>query len=325
MPANLSPEYLAAEKILRAAKSNDERLLALEEMLRTIPKHKGTEKMQADIRRRISKIRQARETKRARKGFSHRIVKEGAGQVALVGAPNVGKSQLLQALTNAEPEIAPYPFTTLMPQPGMMQFEDIQIQLVDLPPFSPEHTETWLPEMVRAADAVLLIVDLAGYPLQQIDFILERLEKVKIKLVKESVPALPFNIAQKRTLLLCNKSDVPGAPESFEVLKELYGGRFDLLAISAKENTNLDTLRRAIFDLLHIIRIHSKAPGKPVDLSAPFTLPKGSTLIEFAETVHKDFENLKFARLWGPGAKFDGQTIHRDHVLQDGDIVELHL
>jgi len=325
MPANLTPEYMAAEKIFRQAKTDEERLVALEEMLRTIPKHKGTEKMQGDIKRRIAKIRLSREKKGGKKGFSHHVQKEGSGQVALVGAPCSGKSQLLKSLTNAEPEIAPYPFTTALPMPGMMHFEDIQIQLIDLPPFSPEHTESWLHEIVRAADAVLFIVDLAGYPLQDLEFILSRLEKVKLKLAKEPNPSVPFNIAQKRTILVCNKIDAPGAPDNFEVLKEFYSSRFPMLAVSALENTNLDKLRKAVFDMLHIIRIYPKEPGKDVDRSTPFTVREGSTLLDFAKEVHKDFLDLKFARLWGASAKFDGQTINRDHVLVDRDIVELHL
>jgi hypothetical protein len=325
MPANLTPEYRNADEVFRQAKTDEDRLLALEEMLSTIPKHKGTEKMQADIKHRIAKIKLAKEQKGGKKGFSYHIPTEGSGQVALVGGVNVGKSQLLKSLTHAEPEIGPWPFTTSIPLPGMMAFEDIQIQLVDLPPFSPEHTEHWVPEMVRSANVVLLVTDLTEASLQDIDFVMDRLDQVKLKLVREIDPSQPFNIVQKRTLLVCNKLDGPDALGNFEVLKELYGGRFDLISVSALEGTNLDALRRAVFDLLRIMRIYPKQPGKPVDRSTPFTIPIGSTLLEFAQVVHKDFLNLKFARLWGTGAKFDGQTINREQVLHDRDIVELHL
>jgi len=325
MPANLTPEYKNAEQVFREAKTDEERLPALEQMLSTIPKHKGTEKMQADIKHRIAKIKLAKEQKGGKKGFSYHIPTEGSGQVVLAGGTNVGKSQILKSLTHAEPEIGPWPFTTAVPLPGMMAFEDIQIQLVDLPPFSPEHTEPWVPEMVRSANAVLLVTDLAEASLQDIDFVLDRLDQVKLKLVREIDPSQPFNIVQKRTLLVCNKLDSPGGTENFEVLREFYSDRFDMLAVSATEGTNLDGLRRAVFDLLRIMRIYPKQPGKPVDRSTPFTIPIGSTLLEFAQVVHKDFLNLKFARLWGPGAKFDGQTINREQVLNDRDIVELHL
>lgn len=316
-----------AEKIFKAAKTNRERMEALEEMLRTIPKHKGTDKMQADIKRRISKLKHGMEKQAAKKGgFSYKIPAEGAGQIALVGAPNVGKSSFLNTLTNAEPEVAPYPFTTAMPFPGMMPYEDIQIQLVDLPPFSPDHTEAWLPEMVRAADAALLVTDLVGAPLQNIEFILERLENVKIHLVREIDESLPFNITQKRTVMVCNKLDeAPNGVEDFEVLKEFFGDRLDMIPVSTKTGENLDELKKAMFELLKVIRIYPKEPGKPVDRSEPFTIPEGSTLLDFAKTVHKDFLDLKYARLWGESAKFDGQTIKADQVLHDGDVVELHL
>jgi ribosome-interacting GTPase 1 len=325
MPANLTPEYINAEQEFRRAKTDDERLACLEEMLRTIPKHKGTERMQGDIKRRIAKIKLATEKKAGKKGFTHHVDKEGSGQIVLLGGPNTGKSQILKGLTNAEPEIAPYPFTTALPMPGMMKYEDIQIQLIDLPPFSVEHTESWLPELARGADGALLIVDLAGYPLQDIDFILERLDHVKLKLVREPDPSQPFNISQKRTILVGNRIDLPESRESFEILKELYGNMFDMIAVSAQEGTGMDELRKMIFRMLHIIRIYPKEPGKPVDQSTPFTIPENSTLLDFAQEVHKDFLNLKFARVWGPSAKFDGQTITREQVLHDCDIVELHL
>ncbi len=326
MPANLTPDYLAADRAFKEAKTDEERIAALEEMLRTIPKHKGTDKMQADIKRRISKVRQAAEKQSAKKGgFSHRVLPEGAGQIALAGGPNTGKSRLLKALTNAEPQVAPYPFTTVLPMPGMMDFEDIQIQLVDLPPFSPDHTESWLPEMFRAANAVMMVLDLSGDPLQDYDFIIERLDKVKICLVRDPDPEAPFNISQKRTMIVCNKLDADGAAENFEALRELIGERFPMIAVSVEQGTHLDLLRRAAFDLLQIIRIRPKEPGKPASKDQPFTVPRGSNLMDFAKVVHKDFENLKYARVWGLSSRFDGQTVTRDHILADGDIVELHL
>jgi hypothetical protein len=148
---------------------------------------------------------------------------------------------------------------------------------------------------------------------------------VKLKLVREPDPSQPFNISQKKTILVGNRIDLPESPETFEILRELYGDRFDMIEISAKEGTRMNDLRAMIFHMLRIIRIYPKEPGKPVDRSTPFTIAENSTLLDFARVVHKDFLNLKFARLWGLGAKFDGQTITREHVLHDGDIVELHL
>ncbi len=328
MPANLTPDYLAAEKRYRQAKTDDEKLACLEEMLSAIPKHKGTDKMQADLRRRISQMkkRASESQTRRRKGFSHKIPKEGAGQVVLLGAPNVGKSQLLAAMTNARPDVAPYPFTTRAPIPGMMSFENCQIQLVDIPPVSDEHTEHWIPEIVRAADGVLLVIDL-GSPdvLQQVEYPIARLERTKIKLVAAPEESCPPNVTQKKTLLIANKADMEKAQEIFSTLKDLYGEQLPLLAVSAKSGAGLDELRHAVFDLLEIVRIYSKSPGKQADMNTPFTVPRGSTVLNFAEAVHKDFAaELRFARIWG-SAKFDGQQVTKDYVLADGDIVELHV
>jgi len=165
MPANLSPAFLAARDRLNRSKTDEERLDALQEMLATIPKHKGTEKMQADIRRRIAKLKEkAEQQRRSGKGgaVGYHVPREGAAQVALVGVPNAGKSSLLAALTRATPDIAPYPLTTVRPQPGMMEFEDIQIQLVDLPPITRDYTEGWVYGLIRLADTVALCVDLGS-------------------------------------------------------------------------------------------------------------------------------------------------------------------
>ena len=137
MPANLTPEYLAAEEEFKSAQSHEEKIAALERMLSTVPKHKGTEKLQADIKRRLSRERKEGHKKGGARTVPFWLVKkEGAGQVALIGPPNAGKSSLLAALTNARPEVADYPFTTHAPTPGMMAYENIQVQLIDLPPVS---------------------------------------------------------------------------------------------------------------------------------------------------------------------------------------------
>ena len=173
MPANVTPEYRNAEQDYRRASNHQEKIAALERMLATVPKHKGTEKLQADIKHRLSQER----TETHRKGAPHSapfylVEKEGAAQVALVGPPNSGKSQLTAALTHARPEVAAYPFTTRMPIPGMMFFEDVQIQLVDLPPFSREFTEPWLPQVIRGANASMLVADLSDADvLDEIEFI----------------------------------------------------------------------------------------------------------------------------------------------------------
>jgi hypothetical protein len=314
-----------AEHRFRQAATNEEKLAALEDMLSTIPKHKGTEKMQADLKRRISKLKKETQQKKgsaAKQRPFYQVDKEGAGQIALVGPPNSGKSQLLAALTHATPDVADYPFTTRAPLPGMMAFENVQIQLADLPPVDREFSEPWLFGIIRNADAVWLVVDGSNDDvLAQTDAMLTHLEDVGIQLVPPTATGIP---RAKHTLLVVTKVETPKAEENFEILNEFFGQRFPMLAVSALNGTNLDRLRQQTFEMLGVIRLYTKAPGKPIDKSAPFVLKKGATVMDAARRVHKDFaEHLKFARIWG-SERFDGQMVNREHVLADGDVIEFH-
>lgn len=326
MPANLTPEYLDAEERFKAAKTTPEKTAAVEEMLRTIPKHKGTEKMQADLKRRLSKLRGEAHKKGGAKAAPpvSYVEKEGAGQVALVGPPNTGKSALLARLTHATPEVADYPFTTRLPQPGMMSFENIQIQLVDLPPLHPEFGEAWLPQAIRNADAAALVVDLAAPEvLEQVSDTLALLEKSKTLLGAGTEP-LGTGFVRKPALLVGTKLDLPGTRDTWAALGELWRSRFMLHALSTVTGEGTEEFRRAVFDLLGIVRVYTKAPGKKADLTAPFVLPRGSTVLAVAERVHKDIAaHLKFARVWGH-SKFNGQMVQRDTVVEDSDVVEFH-
>ena len=217
MPANLTPDYLEAERRFKSAKTTEEKIAAIEEMMATIPRHKGTEKMQADLKRRLSKLR-AEQARRptSRAGIIHRVEKEGAGQVAMVGPPNSGKSLLVRRLTHAMPEVADYPFTTRVPLPGMMPFEDVQIQLVDLPPVHPDFPESWLYQIIRNADAALLVVDLSDPDLlEDLETTLGQVANAKVQLDQAELPSTPGWL-RKRTLLVANKIDASGAPENLE-------------------------------------------------------------------------------------------------------------
>lgn len=336
MPANLTPQYRAAEERHRAAVTPEEKLITLREMLALLPKHKGTEKLQADLKQRISKLQdqsQAGRSRARRMSFDH-VPREGAGQVALVGPPNAGKSSLLAALTRAQPEVAPYPFTTQVPQPGMMAFEDVQIQLVDTPAVSSEHTPPWLPGLVRSADLALFVLDLAEPALlEQVESVLERLAASRVELVAPAPEALKAAGAARsadplvkpvKTLALGNKADLPGAEVGRELLAELLGARLPLIAVSAADGSGLESLRRQVFSLLDVVRVYAKEPGKPPDRERPFVLPRGSTVANLAGCIHRDLaEHIRFARVWGTST-FDGQTVHRDHPLADGDVIELH-
>jgi len=325
MPANLTPEYLEAERRFKGAKTTEEKITALEEMQATIPRHKGTEKMQAELKRRLSKLRteQARRPV-SRAGIIHRVEKEGAGQVALVGPPNSGKSLLVRRLTHATPEVADYPFTTRAPLPGMLQFEDVQIQLVDLPPVHPEFHESWLYQVIREADRALLVVDLSDPDLlEDLETTLAQLANAKVQLGEGEAPNIPGWLS-KKTLLVANKLDASGAPDDLEILKELYGNRFRILPVSAETGEGLEQLRSEVFELLEVIRVYTKAPGKKLERSAPYVLKRGSHLMDLAGRVHHDFlSQLKYARVWGHG-RFEGQMVNRDYILADKDVVELH-
>jgi ribosome-interacting GTPase 1 len=328
MPANLSPEFKAAEDEYRQARDPQAKLACLEKMLSTIPKHKGTEKMQADIKRRISRLKEGLSKKAGKKGFAVKVEKEGAAQLVLVGAPNAGKSALVEITTNARTEAADHPFSTRLPVPGMLVFEDLQFQLVDLPPVSEEYMEPWVTDIIRTADAALWVVDAGDPELEEkVEEVTGLLTRKKLMLCGPDTPLSEGHDPVRRvhTLLVATKTDIEGAKAGLTWLKERFTPEFAILPLSALVDTDFTALKRAVFDLTRIMRVYSKTPGKEADLSKPHILHRGDCLIDFAKVVHKDFaEKLRFARVWGAG-KFDGQRIQRDQELSDGDVVELHM
>ncbi len=324
MPANLPPQYFEAEKNFRAAKTPEEKIVALEEMLAIMPHHKGTDHLRAELRSRIAKLTQLAAKKSGAQRASMVIEREGAAQVAVIGLPNAGKSQLVCSITNASPTVAEYPFTTYTVTPGMMEFENIQIQLLDTPPLAPQAIEWWLPPLLRRADAFLLMVDLNNAPLAQMESLIEQLEKMRISIGIDQSEEEKI-LSRKKALLAGNKVDLPGARENYTALQNKYGNQLPMLAISAREKIGLEELKLKIFQVLDIIRVYTKIPGQKPDLNDPIILERGSTLADAASAVHKDFlAKLKYARLWGSG-KHDGIMVKRDHIMQDGDIIELHL
>ena len=329
MPANLTPQYYAAEERFKRAKDDRERLKALKEMLAVMPKHKGTEKLQGDIKRKIARLKEDLQGDGSKKGarrFSFSVEKEGAGQISIVGPPNAGKSQLCNALTNASFEVADYPYTTRMFQPAMMPFEDVQIQLVDLPPLSEEHLENWVPSIIKGSDAALIVLDLSdGSILDKLDVLTSILSHHKIEPVDEFHEDYDSPVTRLKSIFVGNKIDAPAAKDNLSVIEELYGEKYAFIPFSAKEKVNLEKLRHEIIELLEIVRVYSKRPGHPADSENPFVFRRGDTLIDFAKAVHKDFtENLKFARVWSED-KYDGQRINKDYVLSDKDVIELHI
>ncbi|MBU0702742.1 MAG: TGS domain-containing protein [Chloroflexi bacterium] len=328
MPINLPPEALKAEKLYRAAQSITERIARLEEFLAIIPKHKGTDRLRADLRRKLSKLKDASQTKKgvSRQESAFQIDREGAGQVVLVGPANVGKSALVAALTNATPEVSAAPFTTWQPTPGMMEVGNVQIQLIDTPPLDSDYVNPELIQLIRRADLILLVVDVQTNPIQHLEDTIALLEEYRI------VPhRLKERYAEERPLIfvpllvLANKTDDESTEEVFELFCELLEEEWPVLPVSATTGRNLERFKKAVFEQLEIVRVYTKAPGKQPNLIAPFVLKKGDTVEELAGKVHQDFrKNLKAARVWGSAA-YDGQMVGRDHVLQDGDVVELRI
>jgi len=328
MPANLPPEYLEAEKRYRAAKNPTEKLACLEDMLTLLPKHKGTDKLRADLRRRVSKVKAASQAKKGggKRESAFQIDKEGAGQVVVVGPANVGKSALVARLTNANPEVANFPLTTWKPTPGMMPIENIQVQLVDTPPLNRDYVEPELLDLIRRSDLILLVVDLQTDPVEQLEETVNLLEENRI------VPSHLRDKYEEQRLLklipflvLANKNDDENTDENLEIFRELTDNDWPMISVSTITGRNLELLKNILVDKLQIIRVYSKAPGKEPDLTAPFVLKRGSTVEDFAGKVHKDFvDKLKIAKVWGDSV-FDGQMVQRDYILRDGDVVELHI
>jgi hypothetical protein len=326
MPANLTPQFIKARERFHKAKEPDEKLAALEEMLRTIPRHKGTDHMVGDIRKQIAKLQDASlRSKKGRGGGGHdHMPKEGAGQAVLVGPPNSGKSSLVAALTNARPEVADYPFSTLVPVPGMMRFEDVPVQLVDLPPLSAEYTEPWVYSLIRAADVALIVLGLDELDLLEgrLEEILLWIEERRIELVVDRLSSEEGadHVIQVTARIVLTKADL--VKDAGTVLAGLP---FPGVAVSTLSGEGLDGFARMTFDALKVIRIYTKLPSKKPDLKEPYTLPAGSTALDAVRIVHGEFaERLKYVRIWGSG-RFDGQQVPSDYRLADGDIVEIHV
>jgi len=327
MPTNLPPEYFEVERRYKSAQSVKAKIECLEELLSTIPKHKGTDKLRADYRKRLSKLKSAPQTKKglSRHESAFHIDKEGDGRVIVIGSANVGKSSLVAKYTHAVPEISSSPYSTWTPTPGMMNYENIHIQIIDTPPLDRDFIEPDLVDLIKNSDLILLMVDLQAFPIQQFQDNIKLLENHRI---------VPLHFKQRHSeekltpipmIIVVNKDDEKKLDEDFEVLCELLEDEWSIISISLKENRNLEKLGEEIYIKMNIMRIYSKPPGKEVDRTQPFALKKGSTVLDFARKVHKDFyEKLKNARIWGSGV-YDGQMVGRDHILQDGDIVELHL
>ena len=316
MPANLPPTYYKLKHQHEAAKTDEERLQLLEEMLRIIPKHKGSEKVVSDIRRRIAAHKKAPSEKgkgSGRRSYSEHIPKQGAGQIVLLGPPNTGKSQILAKFTNANAEVSITPYTTTTPVVGMLPYENIQFQLIDTPSIMQDFISPTVLTLIRNADLALPVVSLAS------DNLLEDLDMV-MAILNE----VDEDVSEDAYLIVANQLDAAGADERLDIFKEFYGEMFQVYPISAETGDGKEVLLQGLYTALEILRVYPKAPGKAVERDDPIVLPIGSTVLDAAMGLHKDFEEFKFARIWGP-QWHDGQSVSRNDVVYDGDVVEFHL
>lgn len=328
MPANLTPQYHKAEQAYRSAATPQEEIACLEVMLREIPKHKGTDKLQADLKQKIARLRkESAHAKPGGKRAGFRLPKQGAGRIVLIGAPNAGKSQLLASLSHAHPVIADYPFSTREPLPGMMPWDDIAIQLVDTPPITREVFEPEVQSLIRSADVVALVVDLGSDDGgQQAAEVVAAIQQTKTKLAKSTyLDPDDVGISYTACVLVFNKSDVPEAEDRLAFFRESLELDWESFVVSAKEKTGLERLANRMFELLDVIRVYTKLPTKKTaDFDRPYTLPRGAVLADLARLIHNDMaESLKSARIWGT-AVHDGTSVKGDYVLHDKDVVEIH-
>lgn len=328
MPANLTPQYKKAEEEYRRAQTPEEEVACLEKMLREIPKHKGTDHLQADLKTRLKQARAEVEAAKSapKKGKSYKFPRQGAGRAVLLGGPNSGKSRIVAELTNAKPEVADYPFTTREPAPAMMPWEDVKVQLIDTPPITSEHCESYLTAMVRTSDIALLCMNGASDDgPEDTQAVIEQLASRKTVLATETgFDEENMAIVRIKTLLVVTHADDPDLASRKEFFDELVPNQFEVQLVELDRRDSAEALRNRIFEFLNVIRVYTKAPGKPADWKDPFCLPCDGTVADLAALVHKDLaESLKYAKVWGPGVH-DGQTVGPDHVLADKCLVELH-
>jgi ribosome-interacting GTPase 1 len=329
MPANLTPQYFKAEEAYRRASTPEEELQCLQEMLRELPKHKGTDKLQAELKQKISKAKKEADSagRAGKKGHGVRIPRQGAGRAVVLGGPNAGKSQLLRSLTRATPDVAEYPFTTREPSPGMMPWEDVMVQLIDTPPITADILEPYHQGLIRGADLALLLVDLASDDgIEQYEDVMNRLHATKTRLGRESyLDENDIGLSYTQTFLVPNKIDADEATTRLELLHEVCDDALPEYVISALHGTGLEPLRDAIYRALDVVRVYTKLPSKKEpDFDRPYTVRRGGTLADVAAMIHKDFASqLKFARVWGSQVH-DGTTVKGDYVLHDRDVIELH-
>ena len=328
MAANLTLQYQRAEEAYRQAKSTAERVRCLEEMLRLLPKHKGTDKIHADLRRKLKEARQleTQERSTAGRGRRFRLPAQGAGTVIVIGAPNSGKSRLVAELTNAAPEVAPFPFATREPCPGMMRWDQIDVQLVDTPPVAAGHIEPYVLDFVRTADLTLLTLDASRD--EALDETLDLLQCFQIRKTvlaqRKAFDPVDKTILHVPALLVATHCLAEDADVRLSLFRETTAEDWPTVSVDFDPPSGIPALAASIIEKLQLIRVYMKRPGEAPDLAEPLALPGGSRVSDLAIQIHNSWaERLRRARIWDH-AGGRGDWVNPDYVLEDRDIVELH-
>ncbi len=390
MPANLPAEAKHKWREASQARRPQEKIEKLQEFLSLVPKHKGTENLRAQVKRKIAILRKEIAEKKRKKagvgGPKFFVEKEGDAQIVILGSTNVGRSSLLSLLTNAKVEISNYSYTTKEPTPGMFQYQDLQFQIVEAPALMEGSADrgTWGLQTLTAArntDGLILMIDLSRDPVEQLSLISGELGKariltrkpkarveierkymgarLKIILLGRLVGCTSKDVEQllksygirdatvkiqgeatiddvedaifegtvyRPAIIIANKVDLPTAAERIEQLKDLVGEEMKILAVSCKAKSGLEKLGSEIFEMLDIIRVYTKEPNERFPSKKPFTIRRGSTILDLAKRIHSDFyKQFSYAKVWSKRLRFSPQKVGGTFTLEDSDTVEIHM
>ena len=390
MPTNLPPEAKDKWAEVESTRNPREKIQRMQEFLSLVPQHKGTMKLRGQIKKKMAVLRKEMEEKKQKRsgrgGPKFFIEKEGAAQIALLGVTNVGKSCLLSAVTNAKIEVSPSPFTTRDPTPSVMNYMDVQFQIVEAPAIMPGSADgrAWGLQtlaLARNADGLILMVDLSQDPVEQLELLLGELEKARILVSKpkgrveidrrymgaglriilvgelldasiqdvetlirsyritdalvkisgqvtleEVEDAIFESTIYRPAVIVANKMDLSASKTNLERLKTIVKDKIPIIPVSCERKEGLEKFGNALFETLDIIRIYTKEPSAKEHSPRPFTLKQGATLADLAKSIHTDFKrDFAFARVWAKRLVFSPQKVGLGFVLEDGDIVEIHV
>jgi hypothetical protein len=300
MPTNASPHYAKAEAEYLQAETTEQKIRALKKMISLAPQHKGAENLRAQLKRRLAKLKYTKEKESKKASGGKPGIKKADLQAVLVGLTNSGKSSILSLITNKKPQISSYPYTTKNPEIGTLNFEHVNIQIIDLPAIESEYTDQGI---INMADTLLITITN-----------LSDLEKIN-----------PFlEIASNQRLIIFNKTDLLTENEKRKISSTLSSKKLNHILISCKQKQGIEELKQKIFNSFNIIRVYTKQPHKEPD-NKPVILKTESTVEDVARKISKELLNsIKQIKIWGPSSKFPGQVVGLKHILKDKDIVEFH-